>query len=196
MARGAAACSYGRKRLIEYLERFERWEEVLELAETHYLVPTDKQEEQIKRERLMGVANFELGRAVDFGVVLGRSRSGSPTMRQAKELAATEAREKAESEKKDKKAVDKAGSDAAGKFKRRIDAGKRAVEEFEVYAKISGGEGEAERGGAEEGEAGEVSARATCTSGWGTLTRRYRWPRRRLMGKRTASSRWPAMCMC
>jgi len=139
--KGGSSCSYGRKRLIEYLERFERWEEALELAETHYLVPTDQEEEQIKRERLMGVANFELGRAVDFGVVLGRLKERLANDEAAKKLAATAAREKAESENKDKKAVDKAGSDAAGKFSRRIDAGKRAVEEFEVYAKIlSGGE--------------------------------------------------------
>ncbi|MGI9242595.1 MAG: peroxiredoxin family protein, partial [Verrucomicrobiales bacterium] len=133
-----SSCSYGRKRLLEYLERFERWEEVLELAETHYLAPTEQEEEQIKRERLIAVANFELGRAVDFGVVLGRLKERLANDEEAKKLAATAAREKAETEKKDKKAVDKAGSEAAGKFKRRIDAGKQVVGELEVYAKILG----------------------------------------------------------
>ena len=141
--KGGSSCSYGRQRLMEYLERFERWGEALQLADTHYLVPTDKPEEQIKRERLVGVANFELGRAVEFGVVLGRLKERLANDEEAKKVAATTARERAESEKKDEKEIDRAGSDAANKFKGRIDTAKRVVEEFEVYAKILGGEGDA-----------------------------------------------------
>jgi len=134
--KGNSSIGYGRKRLFEFLERFERWEEVIALADTHYLVPTDKETEQIKRERLLGVAYFELGREIDFGIVLGKLKARLSADEDAKKLATTTAREKAEAEKKDKKEVDKAGSDAGKKFKSRIDAAKRAVEELDVYVSI------------------------------------------------------------
>ncbi|MFT4547934.1 MAG: peroxiredoxin/tetratricopeptide (TPR) repeat protein [Verrucomicrobiales bacterium] len=134
--KGGSSCSYGRRRLMEYLERFERWEEVLELSQTHYLEPTDKEDEQLKKQRLVGLANFELGRAVEFGVVLGRLKARLSGLEEEKKVATTAAREKAEGEKKDKKAVDAAGAEAAKKFKGRIDQVKRTVEEFEVYAQV------------------------------------------------------------
>ena len=139
--KGNSSAGYGRKRLFEFLQRFELWEEVLELADTHYLAPTDKEESQIARERLIGLANFELGRGVEFGVVLGKLQARLADYEEEKKGAADEARSKAEAEKKDKKAVDKAVADAGKAFKGRIDAAKRTIDEFEVYAKIlDGGE--------------------------------------------------------
>ena len=92
LAAAARACDIG---------RFERWEEVLELADTHYLAPTDKEDKQIEREKLIGVANFELGRQVEFGVVLGKLQARLAADEEKKEAAANAAREKAKEEKKD-----------------------------------------------------------------------------------------------
>ena len=41
--KSGSSCSYGRRRLMEFLERFELWDEILELVETHYLPPTEKE---------------------------------------------------------------------------------------------------------------------------------------------------------
>ena len=139
--KGGSSCSYGRKRLFEFLERFERWGEVIELAGTHYLEPTEKEEEKVKVKRLVAVANFELGRKEAFGALLAELEEKLAADEEEKKVAATKAREKAEADKKDKKEVDKAGSEAAKRFKARIDAAKRAVDELKVYAEIlEGGE--------------------------------------------------------
>ncbi len=58
--RGSA--SYGRKRLLDVLNTFEMWEDLIALAETPYLAPTDKESEQINRLRQIGRAHFRMGR--------------------------------------------------------------------------------------------------------------------------------------
>lgn len=57
LARAGRSASYGRTRLMEVLERYELWDEVLKLASTMYLEPTDTSSEQIKRLRLIGLAH-------------------------------------------------------------------------------------------------------------------------------------------
>ena len=52
----------GRQRLVETLLRYELWDEALRLADTPYLPPTELGEEQSRRARLLGVANFSLGK--------------------------------------------------------------------------------------------------------------------------------------
>ena len=59
--RGSA--SYGRDRLFDVLNTFEMWDELIELAETPYLEPTDKDSQQIKRLRNLGRAWFRKGDA-------------------------------------------------------------------------------------------------------------------------------------
>jgi len=58
--RGKSA-SFGRTRLLELLERYELWDETLALADTMYLDPTDAPGEQVKRLRLIGVAQASKG---------------------------------------------------------------------------------------------------------------------------------------
>jgi peroxiredoxin len=53
--------SYGRTRLFEVLERFELWDDVIALADTMYLEPTDTPDEQVKRLRLLGLAHAGKG---------------------------------------------------------------------------------------------------------------------------------------
>lgn len=58
---GMCSCKYGRRRLIQTLETFELWDQVLELAETMYLEPTEQKEEQGKQLRLLGLAHYHHG---------------------------------------------------------------------------------------------------------------------------------------
>lgn len=51
----------GRDRLLQVLEGFELWEQIVTLANTMYLEPTDVPAEQTKRLRLVGVAHYHRG---------------------------------------------------------------------------------------------------------------------------------------
>ncbi|MGE5192374.1 MAG: alkyl hydroperoxide reductase, partial [Deltaproteobacteria bacterium] len=58
----------GRQRLFEELARYELWDELLALAETPYLEPTDVSAEQVKRLRYVGIALLrkgEIGRGME-----------------------------------------------------------------------------------------------------------------------------------
>jgi peroxiredoxin len=55
--------SQGRRRLFEALTRYELWDELIALADTMYLEPTDQPAEQVKRLRTLGVASFSKGDA-------------------------------------------------------------------------------------------------------------------------------------
>jgi peroxiredoxin len=52
---------YGRQRLVQVLSRFERWPDVIALAHTPYLEPTDDEGEQVKRLRWLGAAYYAAG---------------------------------------------------------------------------------------------------------------------------------------
>jgi peroxiredoxin/tetratricopeptide (TPR) repeat protein len=52
---------FGRLRLFDELTRFELWNELIRLAATQYLEPTDLPAEQVKRLRYLGGAHLRLG---------------------------------------------------------------------------------------------------------------------------------------
>ncbi|MBA2113607.1 peroxiredoxin family protein [Bremerella alba] len=53
--------SYGRSRLFQVLRTYELWDDLIDLANTSYLEPTDDESEQIKRLRYLGLAHFQTG---------------------------------------------------------------------------------------------------------------------------------------
>ena len=57
LARSGKSASFGRTRLFELLERYELWEETIQLADTMYMEPTESAAEQVKRLRLIGLAH-------------------------------------------------------------------------------------------------------------------------------------------
>jgi peroxiredoxin len=63
--------SYGRTRLYEILERYEMWDDVLALAGTPYLEPTDAADQQIRRLRLIGLAQAGKGNREQLQKVIG-----------------------------------------------------------------------------------------------------------------------------
>ena len=50
------SAKYGRERLMNVLDRFEMWDKAITLSAGPYLEPTDREEEQLKRLRLLGKA--------------------------------------------------------------------------------------------------------------------------------------------
>jgi peroxiredoxin/Tfp pilus assembly protein PilF len=112
---GGHAAGLGRQRLFDFLLRFELWEEVLALADTFYLDPTDKPEQQVKRLKLLGAAYF--GKA-DFDRGQAQLEDLKGRLRQTEEAAAGDekaALEKAQTEKKNEKDIAKAKTDARRK---------------------------------------------------------------------------------
>ena len=59
--RGSA--NYGRERLFQVLRTYELWDELIALADSPYLEPTEDEDEQIKRLRYLGLAYFQAGDA-------------------------------------------------------------------------------------------------------------------------------------
>ncbi len=55
LSKGSA--SYGRQRLIQTLAAYRQWADVVALADTMYLEPTDDEQKQIERLRLLGIAH-------------------------------------------------------------------------------------------------------------------------------------------
>ncbi len=56
-----ASSGEGRRRLLETLLRFELWDELIALADSVYLEPTELPMEQVKRLRALGIACFGKG---------------------------------------------------------------------------------------------------------------------------------------
>ncbi|MFQ5734401.1 MAG: redoxin domain-containing protein [Planctomycetaceae bacterium] len=63
---------YGRLRLFQVLNEFELWGDLIALADTPYLEPTDREAEQIKRLRYLGRAYFATGDAKAGTAILTR----------------------------------------------------------------------------------------------------------------------------
>lgn len=55
--------AYGRQRLLETLDQYERWQELVDLCETQYLPPTENPTEQVRRLRFLARAHYRLGNA-------------------------------------------------------------------------------------------------------------------------------------
>ncbi len=58
---GTGTAHYGRLRLMETLERFELWDETLQLANSAYLEPSDDASDQGRRLKLLAAAHFMSG---------------------------------------------------------------------------------------------------------------------------------------
>jgi peroxiredoxin len=99
---GGSAAAHGRRRLFEFLARFELWDETLALADTPYLEPTDQEDEQIKRLALVGSAHFAKEH-FDAGQACMEDLKARAA---AKVAAADEAEKKAEEKAKDEKKPD------------------------------------------------------------------------------------------
>ncbi len=131
VSRSGCSSSYGRARLLDVLETFEMWPQLLSLAETPYLDPTDIEREQIKRLRAMGTAHFELGHLEAGRVLLANLRTQLSERQAKSDQAVTEAEEKAKAENKEEKELNKAKEDAKRPFQDLLRELERAVAELE-----------------------------------------------------------------
>jgi peroxiredoxin len=70
LEKGGVSASYGRERLYQVLTRYELWSDLVALAETTYLPPSEDHGEKVKRLRALGVAHHELGHAEEVDKIV------------------------------------------------------------------------------------------------------------------------------
>ncbi|HZN32509.1 MAG TPA: redoxin domain-containing protein [Pirellulaceae bacterium] len=136
--RGSA--NFGRLRLFESLTRFEAWDELIALAETPYLDATDNDQEQLKRQRHLGMAHYRKGDVAGGDAQLAALEQKLADQKAAQEKAGADAEQKAKDDKKDDKAVEKAKNDARKPFDQKINNLTKAVEEVKGHQAVAQGE--------------------------------------------------------
>ena len=137
--KGYCSVSFGRKRLIETLERFEKWNEILDLSKTHYLEPTQNDRLQLDRLLVMSRAHFELG---DKNSLIGVSNQIEEKINKAEELKKKkkdEARQKAEKEKKNKEETDKIVKEAGKASDNQLKYLRPAIDEINICLELLDG---------------------------------------------------------
>lgn len=138
------SASYGRDRLMNVLERFELWDETVELADAAYLEPTDDEEEQVKRLRLLGRALAKLNRIAaaeqvttqlqsQLTAIQAQAPSEDDNDEEEEEKEAKEediaalSKEEQEKRKEEKKKRDKEREKQQDEYKRRVERVERAL---------------------------------------------------------------------
>src|ERR1051326_7447348 len=91
----------GRSRLLDALLGFEIWPEMLELADSSYLEPTDRSEEQARRAYALALAHFALGQTNAANSMMTALNIFRKQLKQERFDAAEKAEEAAKREKKD-----------------------------------------------------------------------------------------------
>ena len=141
---GRGSSNFGRMRLFEALSRFEMWDELIALAGTPYLEPTDNPDEQVKRLRALGEAFYRKGDAALGDLQLADVQQRLADQKSQQEKAATDAETKTREEKKDdkelEKLVEKAKTDAKKTFEQKINNLQKAVEELQGHKAVLAGD--------------------------------------------------------
>jgi peroxiredoxin len=122
--------------LFQVLDRFEMWDELINLCGTMYLEPTDLKPEQDKRIRALGVAYFETGNSekllaqlVELQARLAEAQIEQTAAREQAEKEAREAQKTAAE-------IDKARAATGESFDDRIKSLNEAVAELTAYAAL------------------------------------------------------------
>lgn len=130
----------GRERLSDVLRLFEKWDDVIALANTPYLEPTDKPEEQVRRLRLLGMAWYRKGNAEEGNKQLAEVETRWQNELAARDRAGVDAYHKARGEAKNEKDVEKARDDARKGFNGRIEQYEQALYELQGYQAACAGD--------------------------------------------------------
>ncbi|HEX5104573.1 MAG TPA: redoxin domain-containing protein, partial [Pirellulaceae bacterium] len=136
--------NYGRMRLLEALSRFEAWDELIALAGTSYLEPTDNPDEQVKRLRALGEAHYRKGDTAGGDALLADLEQRLADQKTEQEKAGAEAETKTREEKKDdkdlEKLAEKARNDAKKRFDAKINDLQKAIDELQGHKAVLAGD--------------------------------------------------------
>lgn len=130
---GTSSYSMGRGKLFEILTRFELWDELIALSATPYLEATEKEEQQVKRFRLLGVAWFSKGDRAKGIEQIAELDKILAALKVERVKAADDAEAKARQENKPAEQVTKAMADALLSFNDRVQKVEKAIAELKSY---------------------------------------------------------------
>jgi peroxiredoxin len=114
------------------------WDELISLANTPYLEPTDVEHEQVMRLRYLGAAYFHVGRADEGRKQLEELRPQLATQQTERDKAGEDAKQKAMTEGKDENAIAQAVEDAKRPFSGKIRDLELAIAELEGWDALAG----------------------------------------------------------
>ena len=137
--KGNSSAAYGRRRLLETLERFEFWQEIIELADTHYLEPTDQLAQQVARNKALARAHFGLKQKDGLIALRDEIAPRVAEAEEKKKKQSDQAKEKAKKEKKNKKDTDKMVKDATKGVDGDLKQLRPLKEEITVYLELLDG---------------------------------------------------------
>ena len=132
-----SSARYGRTRLCELFVRWELWDEVIALAQTEYLEPTEFPEEQARRAKALGLAYYHKG---DVSHGLRQINAIEEAIKAQKELRQTEMEEAENKARKDKKTdeqIKKAMTDALDAHTSRVKSMLSSLGELKLYHSLA-----------------------------------------------------------
>jgi len=133
LERSGCSASYGRQRLWDVLLTFELWDELLRLADTPYLEPSDILAEQIKRSRYMAVAHWQLGHVEQASAILEDLQRQVSEKVKARDEAVSRARQEALATDPDPAKADQKAEEARKPFEGDIRNLEQAIAELQVW---------------------------------------------------------------
>ena len=136
---------YGRLRLFEVLSLYELWDELIALADTPYLEPTEIDSEQVKRLRQLGAAYFRKGDRESGQFQLAELNHRLAAKKQEQDKAGNEAETKAKDAKKPQADIDKAKNEARKTHDTGVQELEKAIAELEGHDAVAGGESQSAR---------------------------------------------------
>jgi peroxiredoxin len=138
LTKGSA--NFGRLRLFDVLTRFELWDELIALADSPYLEPTDSETEQVKRLKFVGLASFRRGDAARGDAALIELHERWTAAKAAQEKAVADAEAKATGEKKSEEDVKKAKDQAKNRTNQRVNTLQKALDELMGHQAVAVGD--------------------------------------------------------
>ncbi|MEZ5303726.1 MAG: redoxin domain-containing protein [Verrucomicrobiales bacterium] len=132
--------SYGRDRLWSALEKFELWDDMIDLGGSAYLAPEDGDEnEEIKMRRNLGAAWFEKGDATGGRNQIALLEGGQRKAEAERDRIAAEAEEKANADNKEGDELKKIVNEAKKGIEATLKAYAEALEELRCYDDLAEG---------------------------------------------------------
>ena len=139
MQRGGSG-KLGRERLLMVLTQFELWDELLALADTPYIEPTDIEGEQIRRLRAIGAACYHTGQLARGEALRVHAQRNLEALQMQQQEAGVAAEKKARDEKKDDKQIAQARDQARNAFNNRVNDWQRMADELIGHAAVAAGD--------------------------------------------------------
>ena len=130
---------YGRLRLYDALNQYEMWGELIALCNTPYLDATDKEDEQVKWLRRVGMASYRKGDIADGDAKLVELQKRLAEHKAAQDKAVADAETKAKMENKPEADINKAKEDAKKALAGKIAEVQKGIDELLGHQAIAAG---------------------------------------------------------